>query len=1178
MARGLQPRVSLLGRVSLETDGRAVDEARFPGRQGRLLFAYLVAERGRAVPRDELAEALWGEAPPPTWDKALTGIVSRLRALLAEQGIDGGSALTGAFGCYRLELPEGTWVDVLAAATAADEASAALAAGDIDKASSDAALTESLLREPFLPGEEGPWVEQKRRELADVRSRALAVLTDASLRSRDAQEAVKWAEQAIALEPFRESGYRSLMEAHAAAGNRAEALRVYERCRRLLAEELGAYPSPETETVYRGLLEAPSGPVGVATELRTPPDDEPPAASTRAPESVVAPPPAASPGAGSRRGFARGGRRVVGLAAAATLAAVGIAALVLSVAVPLLGGGSDHSEGSAPSPGSGSNVMTAIDPSTGRPTGSVPLEGSPAAVAYGQGSVWATMPNRDAISRIDPKTKTVQQTIGTGSAPTGIAVGRGFVWVASSLDGTVWKIDPRANGGQVVDKIAVGNGPTGVAYGLGRVWVANSVDSTVVPIDPLTDKPGRPIPVDAGANAIAVGDGAVWVTSKSAGVLSRIERRSGSVTPINVGNGPAAVATGPGAVWVANSQDAAVWRIDPATNRVVATVMVGEGPSGVAVAPGGASVWVSSALSGTLSKIDPRVSEVVKTVSVGDEPQGVTVSAGAAYVAVRGSGGGAHRGGTLTVAVANPPNVYQDGIAKALDPASGYGEEALLTLTNDGLVGYGRSGGADGYRVVPDLAAALPTVSDGGRTYAFQLRPDIHYSTGAVVRPADVRRGIERALLTSGSTTPASYLTGIVGAAGCVATPKRCDLSKGIVTDAASDTVTFHLTAPDPDFLYKLALPMADAVPANTPLHAAVPLPATGPYEIAGYDTKRGVIRLVRNPRFHLWSAAAQPAGFPDRIVERYGYTGESAVRAVERGAADITANGPDQTWGPTLASSLRMRYSSRLFSTPDSASTAVWLNTRLAPFDDVRVRRALNYAVDRNHLVALAGGPGTAEVGCQVLPPNTDGFRRYCPYTVDPDRAGTYTGPDLARARRLVAASGTKGQAVTVWFYDIPIGHRNGAYIVSVLRSLGYDARLRTVPHVGSTWRPNRQAGVGGWASEYPAASDFFGPLFTCRSFTGDPHTNVNTSEFCNRRIDAEIRRARALQTSDPPAASRLWTRIDHQITDLAPWVVIRAGIATDFVSRRTANYAPCWQSYWNGSTGACLDQLWVR
>src|SRR6478735_11516638 len=102
MASGVQPKVFLAGRVAVQTDGEVVGERDFPGRQGRLLFAYLVAEQGRPVPRDELAEALWGETPPASWDKALTGIVSRVRGLLADQGIDGTKALTGAFGCYRL--------------------------------------------------------------------------------------------------------------------------------------------------------------------------------------------------------------------------------------------------------------------------------------------------------------------------------------------------------------------------------------------------------------------------------------------------------------------------------------------------------------------------------------------------------------------------------------------------------------------------------------------------------------------------------------------------------------------------------------------------------------------------------------------------------------------------------------------------------------------------------------------------------------------------------------------------------------------------------------------------------------------------------------------------------------------------------------------------------------------
>jgi YVTN family beta-propeller protein len=1108
------------------------------------------------VPRGELAEVLWGEELPATWEKALSVLVSKLRVLLRKNGIDGASALTAAFGCYRLELPDGSWVDVLAARQAAHDAKEALAAGEVERAKATAVLAETLVRQPFLPGDDGTWVEEKRRELAEVRAGALAVLADASLRSGDGRGAAQWAEQAIALEPFRESGYRRLMEAHVAAGDRAEALRVYDRCRRLLAEELGAYPSPETESIYRALLEVPQPPTQVAPSRAPPAGPEPPAERHGPPSRT-----------GGRKPRAHRGAFLAVVAGCAVVAA-GIATVVLGRA-PLGSGGAPATTTSVVA-----DAVAAIGSSHGRPVGSAPLAASPSAIAYGEGSVWVTMSNQDSVSRIDPKTNTLQQTIGAGNGPAGLTVGAGFVWVASSFDGTVWQIDPRTNGGQVVGKVAVGNGPTGVAYGLGGIWVANSVDRTVVRIDPRTDKPGKPIPVDAGADAIAVGHGAVWVTGRSAGVLTRVDPRSGGTTPINVGNGPVAVAATPRAVYVANSQDATVWTIDPVTNRVVGTVTVGEGPSGLAVASGGSSVWVSNALSGTVSKIDPAAGRVVDSVPVGNQPQGVAASADTTYVALRGSGAGAHRGGTLTLAVATAPNVYQPGLMEALDPAIG-GAWELLTLTNDGLLGYGRSGGADGSRVVPDLAVALPTVGNGGRTYAFQLRPGIRYSTGAVVRPADVRRGIERALLASGS---ASNFTGIVGAASCVAAPKHCDLAKGIVTDAARNTIVVHLKAADPDFLYKLALPNADAVPAGSPLKARVPLPATGPYEIARIDADRGVVRLVRNPRFQLWSAAAQPDGYPDAIVERYGYTGESAVRAVERGTADVTSDGFDQTWPPALADALQTRHASRLYKTPTRNMPAMWLNTRLRPFDDVRVRRALNYAVDRNHLIELAGGPDVAQVGCQMLTPNVEGYRRYCPFTVRPDGAGTYNGPDLAKARRLVAASGTKGQAVTVWFFDIPIGRRNSAYFVSVLESLGYKGRRRLTSHIDTTWRPDRQAGVAGIEEVYPSANDALSPIFTCRSYTPDPLTNGNNAEFCDPRIDAEIRRARALQITDRATASRLWSKIDRKLTDLAPWVVMRESIAADFVSERTGNYTPCWLSYWNSTTGACLDQLWVH
>jgi basic membrane lipoprotein Med (substrate-binding protein (PBP1-ABC) superfamily)/DNA-binding SARP family transcriptional activator len=269
----LTVRVWLTERISIEASGVVVDEQRFPGRQGRLVFAYLLAARGRPVPTDELADALWGDHPPARWEKALSVLVSKLRALLTECGVDGASSLTSAFGCYTLTLPAGAWIDVDEAADAVERAEVALATGDLDEARSQASTAAKLARRSFLPGEDGSWIEEQRRDLRGVLVRALECSGDASLAAGEFAEAVRHAAEVTGLERFRESSYRRLMEAHAAAGNPAEALRVYERCRRFLADELGAYPSPETESLYRELLSVRSAE----------PDRAPPHVAPRAP-------------------------------------------------------------------------------------------------------------------------------------------------------------------------------------------------------------------------------------------------------------------------------------------------------------------------------------------------------------------------------------------------------------------------------------------------------------------------------------------------------------------------------------------------------------------------------------------------------------------------------------------------------------------------------------------------------------------------------------------------------------------------------------------------------------------------------------------------------------------------------------------------------------------------------
>ena len=1003
MASTLLLKVFLTGRVVVKTDGAVIDEAQLGGRQGRLLFAYLVAERGRSVPRDELAEALWGETPPATSDKALTVIASKLRGALADAGLDGRELLTAAFGCYRLDLPEGTWVDLFAAASSAQDAEEALAAGELDQARAAAESAESLARRPFLPGEDGAWVEHKRRDLADIRERALSVLADACLRSGAAREAAKWAEELIALSPFRDAGYRRLIEAHVAAGNRAEALRVYEQCRQFLAEELGAYPSPETDSIYRALLEAPQ--TSVQTTPVAEPTDEPGTSELSRVQTEAAPIRA------ERMVERRSRKRRAVLLSALT------GVIAAAVVVPLVV--FDHG-------GSGGSVVSAagdslavVDARSGRLVATTGVGATPTAVATGEGAYWVTNVDSDTVSRIDPGTNAVVDAIPVGNGPTGIAFGDGAVWVVNSLDGTVSRIDPGTD--TVVKKIGVGVGPLGIVYAAGFVWIANTGDGTITRIDPKSD---RPTTFPVAATELAFGAGTLWASERAAAQVVRIDPTTGKqVFAIQVGNGPTGIAFGDRAAWVANSLDGTVSRIDPDTNSVTKLVSAGDGPDAVAVDARG--VWVSNQFDGTIVRIDPNSNQPAQRVSVGSRPLGLAMSGDAVLVAVRHTGAG-HRGGTLVVRADRPSVV--DSIDFALTGAT-Y-TFPFLRMTGDGLVALNQVSGLAGAQPVPDLATSLPSPTDGGHTYTFLLRPGIRYSTGRPVQATDFRSTFERDYaLDYGNVNDYNE---IVGGAQCQKRPKRCDLSRGIVADDAAHTVTFHLVRPDPDFLYKLAFPAAYVLPSGTPRRPAGthPLPATGPYMIASYRP-RSLLRFVRNPYFHEWNRAAQPAGYPDRIDLRIGGTSDEAIRDVVDGKADVLWLA--EPWTPLQLSRVELRYRSQLHSNPRPNVQALFLNTRVPPFDRLDARKAVNFAVDRAAATNAWGGPNTAQPTCQILPPNFPGYRPYCPYTAGSTTSGKWTAPDLTKARALVARSGTRGMKVTLWAWSLANGgRREGSWAAS--------------------------------------------------------------------------------------------------------------------------------------------------
>jgi DNA-binding SARP family transcriptional activator len=246
-------RIALLGRIVVSGRNGRLDEDSLRGRRLRLALAYLVLHRGRPIARAELAEALWGEALPSAWEPALRTVVSGLRRFLETAGT--GATLKSVTGCYVLDLPADAVVDVDTAQHELDRAGRALAVGDANEAVEAAKRARLIASMPFLPGEESAWIDTIRDRLRERVLVSLDMLAAAATAAGEHASAVRSAREAVALDPLREATHRRLMQAHVAAGNRAEALSAYEQCRRTLAAELGVSPSRATDAVYRELLD-----------------------------------------------------------------------------------------------------------------------------------------------------------------------------------------------------------------------------------------------------------------------------------------------------------------------------------------------------------------------------------------------------------------------------------------------------------------------------------------------------------------------------------------------------------------------------------------------------------------------------------------------------------------------------------------------------------------------------------------------------------------------------------------------------------------------------------------------------------------------------------------------------------------------------------------------------------
>ena len=348
----------------------------------------------------------------------------------------------------------------------------------------------------------------------------------------------------------------------------------------------------------------------------------------------------------------------------------------------------------------------------------------------------------------------------------------------------------------------------------------------------------------------------------------------------------------------------------------------------------------------------------------------------------------------------------------------------------------------------------------------------------------DVVASFQRIFKVS-TPTAGSFYNGIVGADACLKTPATCTLDGGVVADEANNTVTINLVAPDAEFFDKLAVPHGVILPADTPDKdmGNTPIPGTGALHVRRLRSQQAARRRCAIPTSRSGARTPSPTAIRTKSTMISASPGKAQITAIENGQADWTL---DQPPADRLAE-MGTKYPSQVHI---NTLTAMWyapMNVNIPPFNNLKARLAVNYAIDRNAMVKLFGGKVLAQPACQILPPGFPGYEPYCPYTKHP---GTkWSAPDLAKAKRLVKESGTAGQKVTIIVQDLTADKSEGTYLQSVLKSIGYDASVKALSqNIQFTYIQNTnnkvQISVTQWYQDYPAPSDFLNVLLGCNTF----------------------------------------------------------------------------------------------
>jgi peptide/nickel transport system substrate-binding protein len=493
-------------------------------------------------------------------------------------------------------------------------------------------------------------------------------------------------------------------------------------------------------------------------------------------------------------------------------------------------------------------------------------------------------------------------------------------------------------------------------------------------------------------------------------------------------------------------------------------------------------------------------------------------------------GSSGKQGGTLNGTYASFPDY--------LDPALSYTAEGWTAMYNTyiPLLTYAHENGDAGSEVIPGLAKEMPKITNGGKTYTLFLRPGLKYSDGTPVKASDFTYAVERVFKTNSGGSP--FYTGIVGAEKFAET--KSGGIPGIETDDKTGEIVINLTKPRGTFTNELGLMFVAPVPPDTPNtnQSANPPPATGPYAITKSDPGKGW-SYERNPYWEKANSKAMPdlpSGYMDKINITIVRNPSTQVNNIEQGRYDWMQTQPPPDRFPDVKS----KYEGTQFRVEKTISNYYfWMNTTRPPFDDLKVRQAVNHAVDPAALERIYVG---SLVGTQqILPAGMPGYEKIELYP-----------HDLAKAKQMIKEANPSDMDITVWGDNEAENEAAVTYYNDVLQQLGFDTTLKILNAdnyftvIGNRSTPELDTGWSDWFQDYPHPNDFLQPLVSGESILST--NNGNFAEIDVPKLNEEISRLGEEQLG--PEQEAAYAALDKEYMELAPWAPYGNRAVSTFVS----------------------------